>query len=578
MSLEPNVLKKVNEWLNGSYDAATKAEIQQLLDTNATEQLTDAFYKDLEFGTGGLRGIMGVGSNRVNKYTLGAATQGFSNFLNNKYPNQEISVVVAHDSRNDSDTFGRMTAEVFSANGIKAYFFDGLRPTPELSFAIRELGAKGGVMLTASHNPKEYNGYKAYGADGGQLVSPSDTAVLSEVRKIADISDIKFAPNEDLIESIGVEMDEAYYTALAKLSISKEAIARQKDLKIVFSPIHGTGAVSVPPILKRFGFENVITVKEQMIADGNFPTVIYPNPEEEEALSMALAKAKEVDADLVMATDPDADRVGIAVKNDKGEFVLLNGNQAACLLIDYMLKAWEKAGKLTGNQYIVKTIVTSYLIDKIADAKKVECFNTLTGFKYIGEIMTKLEGQKTFIAGGEESYGYLVGEHARDKDAVISCAMLAEMVAFYKDNGSSLFEALQDLYLEYGFYKEKLIAIKKAGKSGAEEIKAMLENLRSNPPASLGGSKVKTVNDYLSQESKDMTTGKTTTIDLPSSNVLQFFTEDGSIISARPSGTEPKVKFYCSVNEPLASKADFYATEAKLDSKLSQLLSDLGVN
>jgi phosphoglucomutase len=576
MSLEPNILVKVNEWLNGNYDAATKATIQQLLDANATEALTDAFYTDLEFGTGGLRGIMGVGSNRVNKYTLGAATQGFSNFLNNKYPNQSISVVIAHDSRNNSDTFARMTAEVFSANGIKVYFFDGLRPTPELSFAIRELGAKGGVMLTASHNPKEYNGYKAYGEDGGQLVEPNDTDVLSEVRKITDISEIKFTANEDLIEKIGAEMDEAYFCALEKLSISKEAIARQKDLKIVFSPIHGTGAVAVPPILKRFGFENVITVKEQMIADGNFPTVIYPNPEEHEALSMALALAKEVDADLVMATDPDADRVGIAVKDDKDEFVLLNGNQAACLLIDYVLKAWEKAGKLTGNEYTVKTIVTSYLIDKISASKNVECFNTLTGFKYIGEIITKLEGQKTFIAGGEESYGYLVGEHARDKDAVISCAMLAEMVAFYKDQGSSLFEALKGLYLEYGFYKEKLISLKKEGKSGAEEIKAMLENLRSNPPASLGGSKVSTVNDYLSCVSKDMATGATTAIDLPSSNVLQFFTEDGSIVSARPSGTEPKVKFYCSVNEPLDNVEDFYAVEAKLDAKLSVLLADLG--
>ncbi len=574
--MEASVLKKVNEWLNGSYDAATKVEIQALLDANETTKLTDAFYKDLEFGTGGLRGIMGVGSNRVNKYTLGAATQGFSNFLNNKYPNQDISVVVAHDSRNNSDVFGRMTAEVFSANGITVYFFEGMRPTPELSFAIRELGAKGGVMLTASHNPKEYNGYKAYGADGGQLVSPNDKAVLGEVRKITDIADIKFEANEALIKKIGAEMDEKYYDALAKLSISKEAIQRQKDLKIVFSPIHGTGAVSVPPILKRFGFANVITVEEQMIADGNFPTVIYPNPEEHEALSMALAKAKEVDADLVMATDPDADRVGIAVKDDKGEFVLLNGNQAACLLIQYMLKAWEKAGKLDGSQYIVKTIVTSYLIDKIADSKGVECFNTLTGFKYIGELMTKFEGQKTFIAGGEESYGYLVGEHARDKDAVVSCAMLAEMTAYYKDQGSSLFETLQDLYLEYGFYKEKLIAIKKAGKSGAEEIKAMLEKLRNDAPATLAGSKIVKVNDYLTQLSKDTATGETTAIDLPSSNVLQFFTEDGSIVSARPSGTEPKIKFYCSVNTSLKSKAAFYETEAALDAKLDALLTDLG--
>lgn len=576
-TLDATTLQNVNKWLNGDYDAATKKEIQALLDANATTELTDAFYRDLEFGTGGLRGIMGVGSNRVNKYTLGMATQGFSNNLKKTYPNEQVKVVIAHDCRNDSDTFARMTAEVFSANGIHVYFFEGLRPTPELSFAIRELGCHGGVMLTASHNPKEYNGYKAYGADGGQLVAPNDKAVLEEVAKINSIGDVNFEGNDSLIEKIGAEMDEKFISALASLSISKDAIQRQKDLKIVFSPIHGTGGVSVPPTLKRFGFENVILVEEQMVTDGNFPTVIYPNPEEKEALSMALAKAKETDADLVMATDPDADRVGIAVKNLDNEFVLLNGNQAACLLIQYMLTAWEKAGKLTGKEYIVKTIVTSYLIDKIAESKNVECFNTLTGFKYIGEIMTKLEGQKTFIAGGEESYGYLVGEHARDKDAVVACAMIAEMVAYYKDAGSSLYEALINLYLEYGFYKEDLISITKKGKSGADEIKAMMETLRATPPVALAGSKVLVINDYKSSISRNIATGETSTIDLPTADVLQFFTVDGSIISARPSGTEPKIKFYCSVNERLKSKEAFAATETALNAKLDAILKDLGV-
>lgn len=576
-AIDPTILESVQQWLDGNYDAATKAEIQGLLDNNKVTELTDAFYKDLEFGTGGIRGIMGAGSNRVNKYTLGAATQGLSNHLLATYAGQKISVVIAHDSRNNSKLFARMCAEVFSANGIYVYFFNGLRPTPELSYAIRELGAQGGVMLTASHNPKEYNGYKAYGADGGQLVPPHDISVIAEVRKIASIDAIKFTAVEANIEEIGTDIDNKYLDELLALSISQDAIARQKDLKIVFSPIHGTGAVLVPPVLKKFGFENVILVEEQMIADGNFPTVVYPNPEEEEALTMALNKAKEVDADLVMATDPDADRVGIAIKNNDGEFVLVNGNQAACLLIHYVLTAWEKAGKLTGNEYTVKTVVTSYMIDKIAKSKNVECYNTLTGFKWIGELMTRFEGKKTFLAGGEESYGYLVGEHARDKDAIVSCAMIAEMAAYHKDRGSSLFNALIDLYLEYGFYKEKLIAITKKGKSGAEEIQAMMSKYRHQAPSLLGGSKVTTIKDYKNSESKNMSTGESSPIDLPSSNVLQFFTEDGSIISARPSGTEPKIKFYCSVNEPLASKDDFAKVEAKLDAKLEEIMRDLGV-
>lgn len=574
-NLEPSVLSKVNQWLEGNYDQETKAAIQAMLDQGQETALTDAFYKDLEFGTGGLRGIMGPGSNRVNKYTLGMATQGLSNYLKKIYPDEQIKVAIAHDSRNNSDLFASLTADVFSANGIKVYFFEGLRPTPELSFAIRALGCHSGVMLTASHNPKEYNGYKAYGRDGGQLVAPHDKNVIAEVQKINSVDDIQFDRIEANIEKIGEAVDQQYLDELVKLSVSQDAIKRQADLKIVFSPIHGTGGVLVPPALKMFGFNNVTVVAEQSEPDGNFPTVVYPNPEEHEALTLALNKAKEIDADLVMATDPDADRVGIAVKNDSGEFVLLNGNQTGTLLIHYMLTAWEKAGKLTEKEYITKTIVTSYLIDKIAASKNVECFNTLTGFKYIGEIMTKFEGQRRFIAGGEESYGYLVGEHARDKDAVVSCTMIAEMTAYYKDKGSSLYDALIDLYLEYGIYKEKLIAITKKGKSGAEEIKALMEALRTTPPATLGGGKVVTVKDYLSSESTDMTTGEKTKIDLPSSNVLQFFTEDGSIISARPSGTEPKIKFYCSVNDELADRASFKAKEKSLDEKIDLIMGDL---
>lgn len=577
ISLDANVQSRVDAWLAGNYDEATKAEIKQLIDQNNTTELTDAFYRDLEFGTGGLRGIMGAGSNRVNKYTLGAATQGLSNYLIKLYPEQQIKVVIAHDNRNNSSLFAGIVADVFSANGIFVYFFEGLRPTPELSFAIRELGCQSGVMLTASHNPKEYNGYKAYGADGGQLVAPHDEAVMGEVAKVSNIDLIKFDRKASNIQSIGKEMDEKYINELVKWSISKDAIQRQKNLKIVFSPIHGTGGVIIPDALHKFGFENVIVLKEQMVVDGNFPTVIYPNPEEAEALSMAIAKAKEVDADIVMATDPDADRVGLAIKNDKGEFILLNGNQALSLLVRYVLGAWEKAGKLDGNQYVVKTIVTSYLIDKMAASKGVTCYNSLTGFKFIGEIMTRLEGQKTFVVGGEESYGYLVGDHARDKDAVVACAMFAEMAAYYKDQGSSLYEVMLDMYLEYGFYKEKLISITKKGKSGAEEIQAMMEKYRNDTPTTLGGIKVVTLKDYKKSISKDMITGETEKIDLPSSNVLQFFTEDGSIISARPSGTEPKIKFYCSVNASLASKEDYVNVEEQLDAKLTEILRDLGV-
>lgn len=573
--LDLSIEKKALEWINGDYDSASKDIVRSLLVDGHFDQLTDSFYKDLEFGTGGLRGLMGPGSNRVNKYTLGMATQGLCNYLNKQYANQEIKVAIAHDNRNNSDLFAKVTADVFSANGIKVYFFEGLRPTPELSYAIRELSCQGGVMLTASHNPKEYNGYKAYGPDGGQLVTPYDKMVIEEVRKISSAKDVKFDGNPDLIEQIGKEIDDRYIATLAQLSVNKDAIANQKDLKIVFSPIHGTGGVSVPPVLKAIGFENVTLVEEQMIVDGNFPTVVYPNPEEHEALTMAINKANAIGADLVMATDPDADRVGIAVRNTNGEVVLLNGNQTAALLVEYMLEAWEKAGKLDGNQYIVKTIVTSYLLDKIAASKNVECYNTLTGFKWIGDVMTKLQGQKTFIVGGEESYGYLVGEHARDKDAVVSCAMIAEMTAYYKDQGSSLYEALMNLHKKYGLYEEKLISIKKEGKSGAEEIKAMMERYRSHPPRALGGSEVISIKDYLSSTEKNIATGAETKIDLPNSNVLQFVTRDGSIVSARPSGTEPKIKFYCSVNAPIDSLDSYEESRSDMQRKIDSLMKDL---
>lgn len=577
LNIDQQIKANIEVWLDGNYDEATKTSIRQLIAQGDEKELTDAFYKNLEFGTGGLRGIMGAGSNRVNKYTLGAATQGFSNYLNNLYSNIPIKVAVSCDSRNNSALFASVVAGVFSANNIKVYFFESMRPTPELSFAIRHLGCQGGVMLTASHNPKEYNGYKAYGADGGQLVFPHDEAVMQEVAKVQSIDDILFDHVNENIEIIGTDIDRLYMEAIKKVSVSKDAIARQKDLKIVYSPLHGTGSQLVPPAIKHFGFENVIPVEAQMIPDGNFPTVIYPNPEEAEAMSMALTKGKDTDADIIMATDPDADRVGIAIKNKDGQFILLNGNQALCLLTNYVLSSRQKAGKLDNTQYIMKTIVTSYMIDKIAASKGVDCYNVLTGFKYIGEVMTELEGKKTFLLGGEESYGYLIGDHARDKDAVVACCMFAEMAAWYKDQGKSMYDALIALYEEYGFYKEKLISITKKGKEGSEEIRAMMDNFRNNTPTTLGNNRVIQLKDYKSGISTDILTGKTEKINLPSSNVLQFYTEDGSIISARPSGTEPKIKFYCSVQTTLKDAASFESTEAELDQKLEGMLNDLGV-
>lgn len=575
--LDEATRQNIEIWLNGNYDLKTKAQINDLIENEATTELTDSFYKTLEFGTGGMRGIMGVGSNRINRYTIGAATQGFSNYLKKEYGDKQISVAIAFDCRNNATTFAKITADVFSANGIKVYMFPELRPTPQLSFAIRELGCKGGVMLTASHNPKEYSGYKAYWDDGGQLIAPHDKNIVNEVLKIVDVNDIKFNGDESLIEMLGEDMDRRYVSVLKDLSISRDAIKRQHDIKIVFSPIHGTGMPLVGDTLKAYGFTNVFYVEEQCTVDGNFPTVIYPNPEEHEALTMSIEKAREVGADLVMATDPDGDRVGIAVRDLSGDFVLLNGNQTGSLLMYYVLKAWMDAGKLTGSHYVVKTIVTSQLMDRIAESMDVTCYNVLTGFKFIGALMTQKEGKETFVVGGEESYGYLVGEHARDKDAVVAAAMIAEMTAYYKDQGKSLYEALLQLYVEFGYYKEKLISLTKSGKAGAEEIKAIMESYRDETPLRLGGSDVVMLRDYSQQTEKNLKTGTISSIDLPKSDVLQFVTENGSVISARPSGTEPKIKFYCSVNAPLESTSDFKRVSKALDDQIDEIMNDLGL-
>jgi phosphoglucomutase len=573
--LDKNVREKVNQWLEGNYDEETKAELQKMLDDGSTDELTDAFYKDLEFGTGGLRGIMGIGTNRVNKYTLGMATQGLSNYLKQVYSDEQIKVVIAHDNRNNAEKFASIVADVFSANGIHVYFFESLRPTPELSFAIRELGCHSGVMLTASHNPKEYSGYKAYWSDGCQVIKPHDINIIAEVDKIESVDQINFERDESLVEMIGPEMDQNYIDRVASESIYPEVIESQNNLNIVFSPIHGTAVDIVPRALKKVGFTNVNLVEEQCTVDGNFPTVIYPNPEEKEALTMALNKAKETNADLVMATDPDADRVGIAIKNPDGNFELLNGNQTGVLLFNYVLSAWEKKGLFRGNEYIVKTIVTTYLIDEIAKSKGVKCYNTLTGFKYIGALMTALEGEEKFIAGGEESYGYLVGDHVRDKDAVVACTMIAEMAAYYKEQGQSLYEALLDVYEAHGLYKEELISLKKAGKKGAEEIQKIMERLRHQAPESFAGQKVVTVKDYMHLTEMDVESGRVNSIDFPAANVLQFITEGGYMISARPSGTEPKIKFYISVNGELSDKSQFLKRSAELDEVINQIKSEL---
>ena len=575
--MDIKVKGKAQQWLNSNIDVDSKSTIEKLLNDGHEDELVDSFYKDLEFGTGGLRGVMGVGSNRVNKYTVGMATQGLSNYLLQTYPKEQIKVAIAHDCRNNSRYFAEVTANVFSANGIHVYFFDDLRPTPELSFAIRTLGCHSGVVLTASHNPKEYNGYKAYWNDGAQLIAPHDKNVIQEVSKLEGINAVKFDKDESKIEIIGQKMDDQYLDMLMGLSLSPEAIQRQQDLKIVFTPIHGTAIKLVPSALEKIGFTNVHIVEEQAQPDGNFPTVVYPNPEESEALDIALKQARELDADILMGTDPDADRVGIAVKNHHGEFQLLNGNQTGSMLIHYLLKMWKEKDKLNGKQFVVKTIVTTDLIEKIANHFQVKCYDTLTGFKYIAALIKDKEGQEEFIGGGEESYGYQLGDKVRDKDAVASCMMIAEMAAYVKDQGLSLFDFLLDTYLEFGLYREQLHSLTKKGKSGLEEIQKMMLDLRSDPPQTIGGEKVSKIIDYLEGKEKDLTTGDQKPIDFPESNVLQFTTEGGSKISARPSGTEPKIKFYFSIRGDLPEKNTYDQEIQKLDNKIKTIIADLQI-
>ena len=573
--MEKIIEQNVKKWLYGNYDEATKDGIKKLQQEDH-DGLADAFYQNLEFGTGGLRGIMGIGTNRINKYTIGMATQGYANYLK-QYFGDDVSVAIAHDCRNNSRTFAEITANVFAANGIKVYLFESLRPTPELSFAIRHYKCKGGVVCTASHNPKEYNGYKAYWDDGAQMVPPHDKNVIKEVEKIASVDDVKWSGGEQNIISIGKETDALYMDMVKGLSIYPDVCEKQHDLKIVYTPIHGTGITLVPDVLKLYGFTNVHVVQEQATPDGNFPTVEYPNPEEKETMSIGLKQAKELDADILLGTDPDADRVGVGVKNDKGEWILMNGNQTALLAFNYIIEARKAKGIAEPNDMVIKTIVTTDMIDKIADRNSVACYNVLTGFKWISSLIATKEGKENYVVGGEESFGLMIGDKIRDKDAISAVALLCEMAAYEKNKGRSLFEKLIDLYVEYGFYKENLISITKKGMNGAAEIAAMMEGYRKNPPLTIAGTAVQTLLDYELQKGKNLQTGKEWTIDLPKSNVLQFELADGTKISARPSGTEPKIKFYFSVNEPLMSAAKFDTTEKILDDKIANIIKEMGL-
>ncbi len=571
------VTEKAEKWLTPAYDAETQAEVKRMLQNPDKTELIDSFYKDLEFGTGGLRGIMGAGSNRMNIYTVGAATQGLSNYLNKCFAGKgQISVVVGHDCRNNSDKFAKITADIFSANGIKVYLFDDLRPTPEVSFAIRHFGCQSGINITASHNPREYNGYKAYWDDGAQVLAPHDTAIIDEVNKVK-VADIKFNGNKDLIQSIGKEVDEIYLKQVHTISIDPEVIKRQKNLSIVYTPLHGAGRVLIPDSLKVWGFENVNCVPEQMVKDGNFPTVVSPNPENAEALTLAIALAKKIDADIVMASDPDADRVGMACKDSKGEWVLINGNQTCLIFLYYIIKNRIAMGKMKPNDFIVKTIVTTELIKAVADKNKIEMRDCYTGFKWIAREIRISEGKQQYIGGGEESYGFLAEDFVRDKDAVSACSLLAEICAWAKDQGKTLYDVLMDIYVEYGFSQETTVNVVKPGKSGAEEIKAMMDNFRANSPKEIGGSAVCLVKDYRTLKATDAR-GNVTELDMPEpSNVLQFFTEDGTKISVRPSGTEPKIKFYIEVKGEMGCPKCYAATNAEAEKKVEAVRKSLGI-
>lgn len=574
-----NVIAKAQTWLNGNYNAETKAEIKRMLEADDKTELIESFYKDLEFGTGGLRGIMGVGSNRMNIYTVGAATQGLSNYLKREFADlEQISVVVGHDCRNNSRLFAEISADIFSANGIKVYLFESLRPTPEMSFAIRHLGCQSGIILTASHNPKEYNGYKAYWNDGAQMIAPHDMNVIAEVAKIKGPDDIKFEGNKSLIHIIGEDIDKVYLEQIKTIFLSPDSIKRNADLKIVYTPIHGTGIKLIPRCLQEIGFKNVILVDEQCVVSGDFPTVVSPNPEEPAALDMAIKKAKEVDADIVMASDPDADRMGIAIKNDKGEWILVNGNQTDLMFTYYILRRRKELGILDKSDFMVKTIVTSELIKDVCNKFNIEMFDCYTGFKWIASVIREQEGKRKFIGGGEESYGYMPADFVRDKDAVASCALMAELTAWAKDNGKTLFELLQDIYVEFGFSKEKGVSIVKKGKEGADEIQQMMKKFRVNPPKEIAGSPVIVIKDYQFLQQNNLLTGDRTELDFPeSSNVLQFFTEDGTKVSVRPSGTEPKIKFYIEVRAKMNSRSDYDEAEASVLRKIDAVRRSLGI-
>ena len=571
------VTEKAEKWLTPAYDAETQAEVKRMLENPDKTELIDSFYKDLEFGTGGLRGIMGAGTNRMNIYTVGAATQGLSNYLNKCFAGKkDISVVVGHDCRNNSDKFAKISADIFSANGIKVYLFDDLRPTPEVSFAIRHFGCQSGINITASHNPREYNGYKAYWDDGAQVLAPHDTAIIEEVNKVT-VDDIKFNGNKDLIQIIGKEVDKVYLDMVHSISIDPEVIRRQKDLSIVYTPLHGAGRVLIPDSLKEWGFENINCVPEQMVKDGNFPTVVSPNPENAEALSMAIALAKKIDADIVMASDPDADRVGMACKDDKGEWVLINGNQTCLIFLYYIIKNRIAMGKMQPNDFIVKTIVTTELIKAVADKNKIEMRDCYTGFKWIAREIRLSEGKQQYIGGGEESYGFLAEDFVRDKDAVSACSLLAEICAWAKDQGKTLYDVLMEIYVEYGFSKETTVNVVKPGKSGADEIKAMMDNFRANPPKEIGGSAVSLIKDYKTLELTDAQ-GNVSKLDMPeTSNVLQYFTVDGTKISVRPSGTEPKIKFYIEVKGEMGCPKCYTSADAEAEKKVEAVRKSLGI-
>ena len=578
-NLDKQVLAKAQAWLDGNYDNETKEQVRLLMETNPTE-LTESFYKDLEFGTGGLRGIMGVGTNRMNIYTVGAATQGLANYLKLNFAGQEIKVAISHDSRNNSRMFAERVADIFASNGFVVYLFDALRPTPELSFAIRELGCQSGVMVTASHNPKEYNGYKAYWTDGSQVTSPHDVNIIAEVGKITDNDQVLTGKNPENIHILGEEFDQKYLAAIKALSLSPESVAKYNDMKIVYTPLHGAGVKLVPQSLRNYGFNNIICVDEQMVLDGNFPTVASPNPEERKTMAMAIERAEKEGADFAMATDPDADRLGVALRTGTGEYVLLNGNQTLVLLMCYQLTRWAELGKITGKEFVVKTIVTSMMPDAVAEHFGVKCYNCLTGFKYIAKIIREQEGLTKYIGGGEESFGYLPGDFVRDKDGVAAITLVAEAAAWARDTmGITLYEWLQQLYVKYGFFREGLVNVVRKGKDGAAEIQQMMVDYRQNPPKSILGSPIVKILDYKTLEEIDTATGERKAIEGidDKSNVLQWLTEDGTKVSVRPSGTEPKIKFYFGVKAKLESVDKFDETLVALDQKIEAIKKELGL-